>query len=65
MGGSFSKSNNCENYKNKIVQLNKELNDYKSGLMLPANAGDPYNEYTGGKKKKNKRNKKTKKHKNK
>lgn len=63
MGGGSSKSNDCENYKIKIDSLNKELNDYKSGRMLPTNAGDPYNEYSGGKKKKNKRNKKTKKNK--
>jgi hypothetical protein len=60
MGGSLSRSNNCENYKAKIAQLNKELNDFKSGRMSFSNAEDPYNEYQGGRKQ-IKRNKKTRK----
>jgi hypothetical protein len=49
MGGSFSKSDKCEEYKKKIHRLNHELREYKSGRMLPINSGDPYNEYSGGK----------------
>jgi len=61
MGGSYSKSDKCEEYKKKIHDLNQELKEYKSGRMLPINSGDPYNEYSGGKLKRNKKNKKTKK----
>jgi hypothetical protein len=61
MGGLMSKSNNCEEYKAQIKELNQELNDYKSGRMSLPNAGDPYNDYSGGKKRRNKRTKKCRK----
>lgn len=63
MGSSFSKSDKCEQYKKKIHSLNQELNDFKSGRTLSINSEDPYNEYLGGKSKRNKKNKKTRKRK--
>jgi len=50
MGSSFSRSGSCQHYKKKIYDLQKEINEFKSGRILPPNAGDPYNEYNGGKK---------------
>jgi hypothetical protein len=59
MGSGMSKSGNCENYKSKINDLNKELNEFRSGRMAHANANDPYNEYTGGRKKRNTKKRRT------
>jgi len=58
MGNTFSTSDKCQVYKQKILDLNQELNEYKSGRMISINSGDPYNEYSGGKSKRNKKNKK-------
>ena len=57
----MSKSNNCEEDKAQIKELNLELNDYKSGRMSLPNAGEPYNDYSGAKKRRNKRTKKCRK----
>lgn len=55
MGNVFSSSDSCQNYKNKINKLQKELQEYRYADYLTRNVADPYT-FNGGRKKNTRRN---------